>query len=93
MFTSCYKDTSGLKDAILVFILRVRSHNNTDSAIGLLDLENTVTAVGIAFLSGLQAEIEVFPFWGPPSWISHFRLSRTIFPVVPLDRWTQQPSI
>ena len=45
----------------MVFILPVRSHNNTDSLIGLLDLENIVIAVGISFLSCLQAEIEVFP--------------------------------
>ena len=45
--------TSGLKDAILDFILPVRSYNNTDSPIVLLDLENIVMAVGISFLSCL----------------------------------------
>ena len=82
--------TSGLKDAILDCLLPVRSYNNTDSYMGLLNLENIVIAVGILFLSCLQAEIEVFRFWRPPSWISHFRLSRTTFPVVSLDRWTQK---
>ena len=43
------------------FIFPVRSCNNTDSPIGLLDLENIVIAVGISFLSCLQAEIEVYP--------------------------------
>ena len=43
------------------FILPVRSHNNTDNPIGLLDLENTVIAVGISFISCLLAEIEIFP--------------------------------
>ena len=37
--------TSGLKEAILDFILPVRSYDNTDSPIGLLDLKNTVIAV------------------------------------------------
>ena len=55
--------TSGLKDAILGFLLPVRFHNNTDSPIGLLDFENIVLAVGISFLSCLQADIEVFPVW------------------------------
>ena len=50
-----------MKGAILVFILPVRFHNNTDSPIGLLDLENIVIAIEISFLSCLQAEIEVFP--------------------------------
>ena len=49
-----------MKDAILICILPVRSHNNTDSHVRLLDLENIVIAVGISFLSCLQAEIEVF---------------------------------
>ena len=38
-----------------------RSYNNTNSPIGLLDLENPVIAVGISFLSCPQAEIEVYP--------------------------------
>ena len=45
----------------MVFILPVRSHNNTDSPIGLQDLENIVIAVGISFRSCLQAEVEVLP--------------------------------
>ena len=43
------------------FILPVRSYNNTDSPIGLLNLENVVTAVGIVFLSCPQAQIEDYP--------------------------------
>ena len=43
------------------FILPVRSYNNTDIPIGLLDLKDIVIAVGISFLSCLQAEVEVFP--------------------------------
>ena len=43
------------------FLLPVRSYNNTDSPIGLLNLENTVIAVGISLLFCLQAEIEGFP--------------------------------
>ena len=43
----------------MVFILPVRYPNNTDSPIGLLDLKNIVLAVGISFLSCLQAEKEV----------------------------------
>ena len=43
------------------FIPPVRSFNNTDGPIRLLDLKNTVVAVGISFLSCLQAEIEVYP--------------------------------
>ena len=50
-----------MKDAILVFILPVRSHNSTDSPIGLLDLEIIVIAVGVSFPSCIQAEIEGFP--------------------------------
>ena len=61
LFTSLDIGASSLKDAILVFILPVRSHNITDSFVGLLDLENIVIVVGISFLSCLQAEIEVFP--------------------------------
>ena len=53
--------TSGLKDAFPDFILPLRSYNNTDSTIVLMDLKNVVIAVGISFLSCLQAEIEVFP--------------------------------
>ena len=48
-----------MKDAILDFILPVRSYNNTDCPIGLLDLENIAIAVGISFLSCPQVEIEV----------------------------------
>ena len=77
----------------MVFILLVRSQNNTDSPIGLLDLENIVIAFGISILSCLRAEIEFFWFWWSLSWISHFRLSSTTFPVVPLIRWTQKTSI
>ena len=47
----------------MVFILPIRSYNNTDSPIGLLYLENIIIAVEISFLSCLQAEIEVFPVW------------------------------
>ena len=54
-------NTSSLKDAILDFILPVRSYKNTHCPNGLLDLENIVIAVGISFLSRLQTEIEVFP--------------------------------
>ena len=58
--------TSGLKEAILDFILPVRSYHNTDSPIGLLDLKNTVITVWVSFLSCLQAHIEVFPVLMPP---------------------------
>ena len=34
--------------------------------IELLDLENVDLAVGISFLSHLEAEILVFPVWRPP---------------------------
>ena len=44
------RGNSGLKDAILAFILPVRSDINTDSHIGLLDLENIVIALGISIL-------------------------------------------
>ena len=50
-----------MKDAILDFKLPVESYNITDSPIRLLDLENVVIAVGISFLSCLQADIEVYP--------------------------------
>ena len=43
----------------MVCILPVRSHNNSDSPIGLSHLEHI--AVGISLLSCLQAEIEVIP--------------------------------
>jgi len=36
-------------------------------------------------LSCLQVEIYVFADWRPPSWISDFRLRRTVFSIVPLD--------
>ena len=59
--TSWDISTSGLKDAISDFIPPVRFYNNTDCRKGLLDLGNIVIAVGISFLSCLQAEIKVFP--------------------------------
>ena len=52
-----------MKDAIWDSILPVRFHNHADCPIGLLDLKNIVLAIGISFLSCLQAEIEVFPVW------------------------------
>ena len=45
---------------MLDFILPVRYYNNTDSPIGLLDLENLIIDVGISFLSCLQAEIDIY---------------------------------
>ena len=64
--TSSDKGNSGWKDAILHFILPVRSYNHTTCPIRLLDLENIAIAVGISFLSYLflsylQAEIQVYP--------------------------------
>ena len=38
-------------------------------------LENVGLAVGISFLSHLQAEMKVFPVWRTPYWIFHIRLS------------------
>jgi len=49
-------------------------------------------AVGISLLSCLQVEIYVFPDWRPPSWISDFRLRRTVFLIVPLDTLPQKIS-
>ena len=68
------------------FTLPVRFYNNTDSPIGLLDLENILIAVEISFLSCLKADIEVYPVLEAAILDSHFRLSRTTFPVVSLDR-------
>ena len=50
-----------MKNANLDFILPIRSYNNADGPIGLLDLENIVIAVGIWFQSCVQSEIEVYP--------------------------------
>ena len=75
----------------MAFILLVRSYNNIDSPIGLLDFENIVVAVGISFQSCLQAEIEVYPVLEAAS--LDFSLpveSYNIPAVVSLDRWTQK---
>ena len=78
----------------MVSILPVRSHNNTDSPIGLLDLENIVIAVEILFLSCVQAEIEVFPVLEAAILdISLPFKNCTTFQVVLLDKWTQKTSI
>jgi len=63
------------------------SHIISSSPIGLLDPENIGIAVRIVLLSCLQVEIGlyVFPNWRSPSWISDFRLFRTVFSIVPLD--------
>jgi len=37
--------------------------------------------------------MKVLPFWIPPYWISHFRLSFTTFKVDSLDRWTSKTLI
>jgi len=47
--------------------------------------ENIGIAVRMLLLSCLQVKIYVFPEWRPPSWISDFRLRRTVFPIVLLD--------
>ena len=47
--TSRDLNTSGLKDAILDFILQVKSYNNTDSPIGLLDLDTIVMPLEFRF--------------------------------------------
>jgi len=66
----------------------------------MLDSENIAIAVRIVVLSCLQVDIYVFPVWRQSSWISDFRLRRTVFPIVPLDslprkhagsRWTFVP--
>ena len=53
--------TSDLAAAILDFRLPVMSDRTRNSPIDLLDLENVGVAVGIAFLSSLQAELYVIP--------------------------------
>jgi len=68
--------------AILDFQLPVRSHSISSSLIGLLDPENIGIDIRILLLSCLQVEINEFPDWRPPSWISDFRLGRTVFPIV-----------
>ena len=51
----------------------------------LPDPENMGIAVGILFLSHLEAEIYVFPFWRPPYSIYHIRFGRTVFALIPFD--------
>ena len=48
-------------------------YNIATTPIAQLDPENIGTALGIALLSCIQAEIYVFQVYMPPSWISHFR--------------------
>ena len=73
---------------MLEFPLPVWSRGNELHPIELGDPENIGFAVETAFLSGLQAEIQVLPFWRPPCWISHFRFGRRALPLVSLDSLT-----
>jgi len=75
---------SRLEAAILDFWLPVTSDIIPNSTVGYLAPKNIRVAVGILLLSCLQVEIYVFPDWRPLSWISDFRLCRTVFPIVPL---------
>ena len=65
--------TSGLEATILDLPLPVWSDSICTNLIRLLDLENVGLAVGILFLSHLEAEIMVFPVWRPPFWSFDFR--------------------
>jgi len=46
---------------------------------------NTGFSVENVFLARLQAYILIVPLYRPPSWIFHFRLHLTVFPLVPLE--------
>jgi len=50
----------------------------------MLDLENVGVAVGISFLSDLEADLELVPFRRSPSWVFHFRFRPALVPLVPL---------
>jgi len=76
---------SRLEAAILDLWLPVTSDSIPNSTVRFLAPENMGVAVGMSLLLCLQVEINVFPDWRPPSWISDFRLRRTVFPIVPLD--------
>jgi hypothetical protein len=65
---------SGLAVAMLDFPLPVTLWDVTSSLIELGYHKNMAIAVGISSLSGLRADILLFPVWRPPFWISHFRL-------------------
>ena len=87
LFTNWDITTSGLKDAILVFILPVRSRNNTDSPIGLLDLKNhSFSRWNFFSIMSTSWDRSFYGFGCRHFWISHFQLSRTTFLVIPWDR-------
>jgi hypothetical protein len=48
------------------------------------DPDNMGIAVGISFLSCIEAEIRFVSFLQPPSWISDFRIHPAVFMMVPL---------
>src|SRR5208282_3765583 len=79
---------SGLAAAIFKNRLPVTSDSIRNGAIELLDPENVGLAVETKLLSCLEAEIYVLPVYWPPSWISDFRLHRTVFGIAPLNSWT-----
>jgi hypothetical protein len=41
-------------------------------------------------ISGLEAEIKVFPVWRPPSLKTDFRLHQKVFAMAPLSFWNQK---
>ena len=79
--------TSGLAAAIFKNRLPVTSDSIRNGAIELLDPKNGGFAVGTALLSCLETEIYVLPVYWPPSWISDFRLHRTMYAIVSLSSW------
>jgi len=69
---------------ILDFQIPVKSHIIAFNAVGLLDLENTGTAVEMALLFCLHTEMNLFPVSRPTSDIFDSQFYRTVFTLVAL---------
>ena len=74
-----------------LFPLPVWSPSLPIGSSGLLDSHYTslvAVAVGISYLSSLEAELLTFKVLRLPSWIIHFRFGCTVYALVPLECWT-----
>jgi len=81
---SWYISISGLEAAILDFPLPVWSDSIWTCPILMLDLKSVGLAVGISFLSHLEADLLLVPFRRLPSWVFQFRFRPALVPLVPL---------
>ena len=68
-----------------IFPLPVWSHSLLICYNGKLDPRNIGIAVGILWISGLEAEIHAFVVLRPPFLITHFRFGYTVSKLVPLE--------